>query len=99
MQALWLVQLGTPEAPTPRALRAFLGEFLMDPDVIRLPLFLRSLLVRGLIVPLRAPKSAKAYASIWTEEGSPLRVHSENLQAKLQQTLAGEFDVYLGMRY
>lgn len=99
MNVVWLAQLGTPDAPTPKALRRYLGEFLMDPDVIRIPGFLRTLLVRGLIVPFRAAKSAEAYQAIWTEKGSPLRVYTEALEQKLATQLGSSYRVIHGMRY
>ncbi len=63
---------GSPEAPEEAALRVYLKEFLMDPHVIDLPWPLRAMLVHGLILPRRPAESAKAYAKIWTENGSPL---------------------------
>lgn len=99
MNVIWLVQLGTPQDPSVKAVRQYLDEFLMDPDVINLPSFLRALLVKGFIVPFRAPKSAEAYQSIWMKEGSPLLVHSKNLAESLQQDLGQDYRVVLGMRY
>ncbi len=94
-----LIQLGTPDAPTTSACRRYLREFLLDPLVIDLPSPLRWLLVEGIIVPFRAPKSAKAYQQIWTEKGSPLRFHSEKLREKIQKDLGDAIPVELGMRY
>lgn len=99
-----LVNLGTPQAPTAAAVRPYLRQFLMDGRVINIPAPMRWLLVNGIIAPLRAPKSAKAYASIWTDEGSPLLVHSQHLQKKVQKLLdssdMGEpVPVVLAMRY
>lgn len=75
-----LVHLGTPEEPTVPSVRRFLAEFLMDPEVITLPTWLRSLLVYGLVVPFRPYKIVKGYQAIWDpQRGSPLRYHAEDL--------------------
>lgn len=92
-----LLNLGTPAAPTTPAVRAYLREFLMDEQVIDLPFLPRWLLVNTIIAPFRAPKSAHAYASIWTEAGSPLLVHMNALVEALQARLGRP--VALGMRY
>lgn len=94
-----LVNLGTPSAPTRSAVAKYLREFLLDPHVIQRPWWFRYLLVCGLIVPFRAGKSAKAYQAIWTEQGSPLLVYSQQLQQALQERLGSETPVALGMRY
>jgi protoporphyrin/coproporphyrin ferrochelatase len=88
--AVLLCNLGTPDAPTPAALRRFLSEFLSDPRVVEIPRLLWILILHGVILRVRPAKSAKKYASIWTPEGSPLKVWADK-QAKL---LAG----YLGER-
>jgi ferrochelatase len=77
--------------------RRYLNEFLMDEKVIDMPYLSRLLLVKGIIVPFRAPKSAHAYSTIWTKEGSPLIVLSEQLQQALQQQV--KEPVALAMRY
>lgn len=77
-----LVNLGTPSAATPAAVRHYLGEFLSDPRVVEWPRLLWWPILHGIILPLRAKKSARKYASIWTRDGSPLALHSER-QAKL----------------
>lgn len=92
-----LTNIGTPEAPTPAAVKPYLTEFLTDPDVIPLPWLFRQILVRGIIVPRRSVASAEKYGLIWTREGSPLLVNSLLLQAELQKHLAGP--VLLGMQY
>jgi ferrochelatase len=97
MIAYVLNNIGTPEAPTAKAVKPYLTEFLTDPDVIPLSWPLRQLLVRGLIVPKRAPASAEKYALIWQKEGSPLLVNSLTLQAELQKRLSGP--VLLGMQF
>lgn len=98
-----LVNLGTPDAPTPKAVRAYLKEFLGDPRVVDLPRLLWWPILHGIILNTRPKKSAAKYASIWTKEGSPLRVHTEK-QAALLQGYLGErskapFTVEYAMRY
>ncbi|KGE14178.1 ferrochelatase [Sphingobacterium deserti] len=95
-----LVQLGTPDAPTTPDVRRYLTEFLMDPRVIDIPIVGRTLLVKGLIVPRRAPKSAATYRTIWDEKtGSPLMYYSELQRDLLQQELGEDYHVELAMRY
>lgn len=94
-----LVNLGTPVAPTASALRRFLAEFLADPRVVELPRVLWFPILYGVILPFRAPRSAAAYREVWTEQGSPLRVLSEQLVEKVSSRLAGCADVALAMRY
>lgn len=95
--AILLLNLGSPDAPTAAALKPYLTEFLMDKRVIDKPYLLRALLVKGIIVPSRAPKSAEKYLSIWTKEGSPLITHSVKLQQLVQNKVT--WPVYLSMRY
>lgn len=99
MQGLLLVNLGTPDAPTTRAVGRYLREFLMDPRVLDMPWWRRALLVHGLIVPRRAPRSAAAYRTIWTRDGSPLLVHGRQLAGALQRQLGNAVTVKLAMRY
>jgi ferrochelatase len=94
-----LAQLGTPASPAVADVRRYLREFLSDPRVIDLPAPARWLLVNGIIAPFRAPKSAHAYRSIWTSQGSPLWVHSRAFAEALQGELGAGFRVALGMRY
>jgi ferrochelatase len=96
---LLLVQLGTPDAPTPRAVRRYLAEFLSDPRVIDMPAPLRRLLLHGVILRTRPRASAAAYQKIWTAEGSPLRFHSEAFASALSRELGDAYSVSLGMRY
>ena len=96
--ALLLVNLGTPEAPTPRAIRRYLGEFLHDYRVVDLTRWLWCPLLHGLILPLRARIVARKYARIWTPRGSPLLVHSQDLGAALQAQLP-DLTVRVAMRY
>ncbi len=95
-----LVNLGTPDSPETRDVRSYLGEFLMDPRVIDIGPVSRTLLVKGIIVPFRSPKSAKLYKHIWSDKtGSPL-LHYSKLQHKhLQERLGDEYMVELAMRY
>ena len=88
-----LINLGTPAAPTPEAVRPFLREFLSDQRVVELPRLLWQPLLRGIILPFRAKKSAHGYRQIWQHEGSPLTVitakQAAALQAELPQGLVG----------
>jgi ferrochelatase len=79
-----LVNLGTPEAPTKQALREYLKEFLNDPRVVEMPRFLWSPILNGVILNTRPKQSAKKYLSIWMDEGSPLKVHTERQATLLQ---------------
>lgn len=94
-----LLNLGTPLSPETADVRKYLREFLTDPRVIDIPWLKRQLLVNFIIAPLRAPKSGAQYKEIWTKEGSPLLIHSQNLRDKLQQKMGDAFVVELGMRY
>lgn len=87
--AVVLVNLGTPEAPTAPALRRYLKEFLSDPRVVEIPKAVWWPILNGVILTVRPKKSAAKYASVWTPEGSPLRVHTER-QAKLLKGFLGE---------
>ena len=94
-----LIQLGTPDSPSVNDVRKYLSEFLNDPRVIDIPAVARFFLVNGIIVPFRAPKSAKIYQQLWTKNGSPLLLYSQGLQKKLQKSFGDEVDVCLAMRY
>lgn len=94
-----LINLGTPAAASTRAIRSYLKQFLVDKRVIRLPSLIRYLLVYGLILPFRPQKVLHAYRAIWTPQGSPLLIHSQNLTTKLQAYLGEHYCVALGMRY
>ncbi|MBL8541291.1 MAG: ferrochelatase [Betaproteobacteria bacterium] len=101
--AILLVNLGTPEAPTPAALRVYLREFLSDRRVIELPRPVWWLILNLFVLPRRPKASAARYAQIWTPEGSPLKVHTQR-QAKLLQgylgvTVKSPFVVDYAMRY
>lgn len=88
--AVILVNLGTPRAPTPRAVARFLAEFLSDRRVVELPSLLWQPILRGIVIPLRARRVAHAYQSIW-EQDSPLRAISERQCEGLQRLLSAEF--------
>ena len=98
-----LVNLGTPDAPTPAALRRYLAEFLSDRRVVNMPRLLWQPLLHGVILRTRPAKAARAYRSIWTDEGAPLLSISRRQQAGLQHALEARFEapvkVALGMRY
>ena len=82
-----LVNTGTPTAPRAAPVRRFLGRFLSDPRVVELPRLLWLPLLYGLVLPLRAPRSAHRYRLIWQSEGSPLLVYTSQLRAGLEQRL------------
>jgi protoporphyrin/coproporphyrin ferrochelatase len=95
-----LVNLGTPDSPSTADVRKYLREFLMDPRVIDINPISRTLLVKGIIAPTRAPKSAKLYQQIWDDKtGSPLLHYSLLQQQLLQDKLGDEYMVELAMRY
>ena len=96
--AVVLVNLGTPSAPTPRAVRRYLGEFLMDPRVVSLPRWLWAPLLHLVILPLRSGRVARKYAEIWMEEGSPLAVYTRRLAQAVQQRMP-QARVVHAMRY
>lgn len=96
-QAIFLVNLGSPDSYAVKDVRRYLDEFLMDERVIDFPAWLRTLLIKGIILNTRPKKSAAAYQSIWWEEGSPLLVLSQRLQKETQKHT--ELPVALGMRY
>ncbi len=99
-RAVLLVNLGSPDSTSVPDVRRYLREFLGDERVIDKPgQPFQWLLVNGIITPLRAPKSAHAYASVWTEKGSPLVVTSQAVREKLAAKLGPETPVYLAMRY
>ncbi len=98
-----ITNLGTPAAPTARAIRKYLAEFLWDPRVIEIPRPIWWVLLHAIVLPTRPIKKAKAYAQIWTPEGSPLLVISKRQRAALQTALdkahVGNVKVALAMRY
>jgi ferrochelatase len=92
-----LMNLGSPDSTEIKDLKKYLTQFLMDARVIDKPYLVRSLLVKGIIVPFRAKKSAAAYKSVWAAEGAPLIVISKQLQQAVQKNF--EEPVELVMRY
>jgi ferrochelatase len=94
-----LVNLGTPDSPSVSDVRSYLSQFLNDPRVIDIPWLLRKMLVNLIIVPFRAPKSAKIYQKLWTQNGSPLLYYSKKVKELLQQQLGDQYEVHLAMRY
>ena len=91
------MNLGSPDSTSVKDVKRYLKQFLMDERVIDIPFLPRYLLINGLIVPFRAPKSAEAYKTIWTKEGSPLVVLTKQLQQALQQQVS--VPVEIAMRY
>ena len=94
-----LVNVGTPDAPDAGAVRKYLREFLGDPRVLDINPVGRWLLLNLIILPRRPAQSAEAYRKVWTDEGSPLLLHSEALAAALQKALGETYRVKVGMRY
>ncbi len=100
--AVLLVNLGTPDAPTAPAVRRYLKEFLSDPRVVEIPRVVWSLILNGVVLPIRSSRSAAKYRMVWMTEGSPLKVWTEK-QAKLLRGLCGlrgrPYVVDYAMRY
>jgi len=98
-----IVNLGTPAAPTPTAVRRYLKQFLSDPRVIDYPRWLWWLILNGVILQVRPRKSAHAYQQVWTPQGSPLLVHTQALANSLRTSLRNELhadtQVIVGMTY
>jgi ferrochelatase len=99
MHGALLVNLGTPDAPTTPAVRRYLREFLSDPRVIDIPAVARALLLYGVILPFRPKKSAAAYRQVWTDRGSPLLFHTQDLTAAVAERLGPGWRVAMAMRY
>ncbi|ELB7608007.1 TPA: ferrochelatase [Vibrio parahaemolyticus] len=96
-QGVLLVNLGTPDEPTAPAVKRFLSQFLHDHRVVDMTRWLWCPILHGVILPMRSPKVAKLYESVWMEEGSPLMVYSKRQAKKLAQHL--DMPVELGMTY
>ncbi len=96
-KAIILMNLGSPDSTEVKDVAKYLREFLMDERVIDVPYLLRLLLIKGIVVPFRAPKSAHAYESIWTDEGSPFIVLTKQLQNAVQPHF--DMPVEIAMRY
>ena len=90
-----LVNLGSPKSTDPKDVKEYLGEFLMDERVIDVPLWARTLLVKGIILNTRPKKSAEAYSKIWWDEGSPLIIISERFKEKIEARARGKNKVVL----
>lgn len=96
-KGLIIINLGSPDSYEVKDVRRYLNEFLMDEKVIDIPPLIRKILVKGIIVPFRAPKSANAYKSVWTPKGSPLKVITEDFANKIKSKVA--MPVAVAMRY
>jgi ferrochelatase len=98
-----LVNLGTPDEPTTAAVRRYLKQFLMDPRIVEIPRPLWWLILHGYILRFRPARSARAYQKVWTDQGSPLLVHSQGIAQSVGQHLAtrhsAAVNVELGMSY
>jgi len=98
-----VANLGTPDAPTAKALRKYLAQFLMDKRVVEIPRAIWYLILYGIILVVRPKKSAEKYAQVWSKEGSPLLVHAQKqamlLRGFLGQKINSPFAVELGMSY
>ncbi len=100
--AVLLVNLGTPQAPTAKAVRTYLAQFLSDPRVVEIPRLLWLAILHGIILRVRPAKSAKKYASVWTPAGSPLAVHTQaqtDVLAARMRVIAPELIVTHAMNY
>ena len=100
--AVLMIQLGTPDAPETSAVRRYLREFLSDPRVVEIPRLVWALILNGIILNVRPSKSAQKYATVWTEEGSPLLCHTVAQAAQLSQALQArghDVEVAWAMRY
>jgi len=98
-----LVNLGTPDAATPEAVRRYLKQFLWDPRVVEIPRLLWWIILHGYILRVRPARSARLYEKIWTDDGSPLLIQSQRITESVRQQLAarmsGSVHVELGMSY
>ncbi|BBN83665.1 ferrochelatase 2 [Pseudoalteromonas sp. A25] len=98
-----VTNLGSPDAPTPKALRTYLAEFLSDPRIVEIPRLVWLMILHGIILRVRPKKSAKAYQSIWTEHGSPLihisQQQTDKLAALIKQHGFSNTEVVMAMRY
>ncbi|MDC8829873.1 ferrochelatase [Alteromonas gilva] len=98
-----VTNLGTPNAPTKGALQPYLKEFLSDPRVVEVPRLLWWFILNGVILRFRPKRSAQAYATVWSEQGSPLMVHTkaqaEALSTRCEETFGDKVIVDYAMRY
>ena len=98
-RAVLLVNLGSPDSTSVADVRRYLREFLGDERVLDLPAPMRWLLLEGIILRTRPKKSAHAYSTVWTKDGSPLIQTSRAVRDKLADQLGPDIPVYLAMRY
>jgi len=98
-RAVILINVGTPDNCDVPSVRRYLREFLNDPRVITIPGIVRKILVNGIIVPFRAPKSAAMYKEIWTEKGSPLLHYTNEVTEALAKKAGDQADIFGAMRY
>ena len=98
-KAVLMISLGTPDSPGWFDVASYLSEFLGDGRIINIPSFLRYVLVNLIIVPTRTFSSSKSYKELWTERGSPLKYHMEDLTVKVKEKLKDTHDVFYAMRY
>jgi ferrochelatase len=96
-KAILLANLGSPDSTDVKDVKTYLDEFLMDAKVIDIPYWIRYFLVKGIIVPFRAPKSAAKYKTIWTDNGSPL-IHTTKMLTEAVELKSG-IPTYMCMRY
>ena len=94
-----LLNLGTPDRPEAGSVRTYLRQFLSDPRVLDLPALGRWLLLNLFILPFRPKQSAAAYSQIWTDQGSPLKLHTQALATAVQDAFSGQLTVRYAMRY
>ena len=98
-----LTNLGSPDAPTTKAVRTYLAEFLSDPRIVEIPRLVWLMILHGIILRIRPKRSAKLYQGIWTEHGSPLihitHLQQQKLQDKLHSMGLNHVDVVMAMRY
>ncbi len=98
-----LVNLGSPDAATPSAVRSYLAEFLSDPRVIEANRFIWWFALHGVILRIRPPKAAKSYQKVWTEDGSPLthisKLQTKAIQEELDTRFQGQIVTQLAMTY
>lgn len=98
-----LTNLGTPDAPEPKALKRYLAEFLWDPRVVEVPRPIWWFILHGVILNIRPKKSAKAYQTVWTERGSPLLFHTQDqcdaIRSQMQERYGDDVVVEFAMRY
>ncbi|MEJ0030477.1 MAG: ferrochelatase [Bacteroidota bacterium] len=95
--ALLLLNLGSPDSCSISDVRKYLGEFLMDEKVIDAPYLLRSMIVKGFILPFRPKRSAHAYMKVWTKDGPPLKVITESFKKEIEELV--DMPVAVAMRY